>query len=512
MQVSTSESRDCLGRQSTKCKRSRTCIKCGKGGKLLVCEKCPIEIHESCMTCPAQLDDLGKFYCPYCLHRETVQECLRAKEKVMLAKRAAISCLLGKEGEQTPRTKLSILKILSLQKRKFDASHKRAKANHDINQPKKLEEQKPARTNHEISQPKKLEEQKQERALQGTRSKSPREGAEGLVINKQRNASALGDNGIQQIQPDYDTVILNEVYLGSRICGKSCVKELTDESVCGVEQEKIAEKDVSNAVEVEETIQLKCSVLDDGYQVKGDAQDKEQVEQLDTLFEEGPTSSEPVVRGSMTTNHDFVKNSGQSSWTKDKEQHIAHTPAESQGSSGYPVTTGRITEICGKPGNLPEDSLTPIIGKRPLGRKASKEKVSAKRQKSQDAHSSIGDRIVKSIDDLHASSAVEWERSNLLNVKKLQMGIRYERLEMIRLRIAIERELMAIDKLLYNEEPSLIGSPNEAKKRLAIREAKIEQLTAQAHAILSDNVEEHVTTKTCRNLNHSFDDEADNRS
>ncbi|GAB2220648.1 hypothetical protein Droror1_Dr00008311 [Drosera rotundifolia] len=76
--------------------------------------------------------------------------------------------------------------------------------------------------------------------------------------------------------------------------------------------------------------------------------------------------------------------------------------------------------------------------------------------------------------------------------------------------IALERELMEYDVQIYSKEPGLIGSPNDAKRRIAARHARIEQLTAQAQAFFAYNVEEPPETQTPRKLNLSFDDEADN--
>ncbi|GAB2239628.1 hypothetical protein Droror1_Dr00025541, partial [Drosera rotundifolia] len=104
------------------------------------------------------------------------------------------------------------------------------------------------------------------------------------------------------------------------------------------------------------------------------------------------------------------------------------------------------------------DSPTPTFGKSPSGRKAAKKKASAKRQKSQDASSFIGDRIAKSIGEMNALSAAEIAKAS----------------------VALEKELMAFDALLYSQQPSLIGSPFDAKKRMAERQARIAHLTAQA--------------------------------
>ncbi|XP_019159158.1 PREDICTED: titin homolog [Ipomoea nil] len=66
------------------------CIKCDRGGKVLVCSdsNCPIVVHEECMGCPVKFDDRGNFYCPYCLYRQANAESLKAREDAMLKKQA----------------------------------------------------------------------------------------------------------------------------------------------------------------------------------------------------------------------------------------------------------------------------------------------------------------------------------------------------------------------------------------------------------------------------------------
>ncbi|GAB2217000.1 hypothetical protein Droror1_Dr00000154, partial [Drosera rotundifolia] len=88
---------------------------------------------------------------------------------------------------------------------------------------------------------------------------------------------------------------------------------------------------------------------------------------------------------------------------------------------------------------------------------------------------------------MNTSSAAEIAKVLVLNVEEQQMGMRLKRIQMnkeriqsIEAAIAWERELMAFDALLYSQQPSLIGSPNDAKKRMAEPHARIEQLTAQA--------------------------------
>ncbi|GAB2219567.1 hypothetical protein Droror1_Dr00007204 [Drosera rotundifolia] len=54
---------------------------------------------------------------------------------------------------------------------------------------------------------------------------------------------------------------------------------------------------------------------------------------------------------------------------------------------------------------------------------------------------------------------------------------------MLRERITMEKEFAAFDKLAYTEDPGAIESPGDAKKRLAMRLAKIEQLMAEADVL-----------------------------
>ncbi|XP_009597431.1 uncharacterized protein LOC107774792 isoform X1 [Nicotiana tabacum] len=74
------------------------CIKCEKGGEVLACADiyCPIAVHVRCMGCPARFDDLGKFYCPYCLYRKSVAKFNQAKEHV-LSKKQALHAFIDKE-------------------------------------------------------------------------------------------------------------------------------------------------------------------------------------------------------------------------------------------------------------------------------------------------------------------------------------------------------------------------------------------------------------------------------
>lgn len=131
-----------------------------------------------------------------------------------------------------------------------------------------------------------------------------------------------------------------------------------------------------------------------------------------------------------------------------------------------------------------EDTPTSTGRRRAPGRKTMKDKPRSKKQKTDDSHSSVGERLVKSIDDLHAASVTEWERTSQLNQTEQLVGINFNKLKVIRERIAIEREMMQVDKVLYNEAPRLIGSPTDKEKRLAVRLHRIEMLVAEADALI----------------------------
>ncbi|KAG5551431.1 hypothetical protein RHGRI_009749 [Rhododendron griersonianum] len=76
---------------------AEVCIKCDKGGKLLVCSdsNCPLAVHEECMHCSARFDSMGNFYCPYCSYKRAMLETRKARKKAMLAKKA-LSVFLDK--------------------------------------------------------------------------------------------------------------------------------------------------------------------------------------------------------------------------------------------------------------------------------------------------------------------------------------------------------------------------------------------------------------------------------
>lgn len=75
------------------------CIKCDKSnGKLLTCNEnaCPVVVHEHCLRCEAQFDDMGNFICPYCAYKRAFQEFVEAERKRALAEKNLSKYLGGK--------------------------------------------------------------------------------------------------------------------------------------------------------------------------------------------------------------------------------------------------------------------------------------------------------------------------------------------------------------------------------------------------------------------------------
>ncbi|XP_074328747.1 uncharacterized protein LOC141666577 isoform X3 [Apium graveolens] len=75
------------------------CIKCDKSnGKLLACHEnaCPLVVHEDCLGCEAQFDDLGNFGCPYCAFKRASEEVVEAERKRAVAEKNLFKYLGGK--------------------------------------------------------------------------------------------------------------------------------------------------------------------------------------------------------------------------------------------------------------------------------------------------------------------------------------------------------------------------------------------------------------------------------
>lgn len=69
--------------------KEETCIRCNRGGELLVCREigCPIALHDTCMSCNPKLDAFGHFYCPYCSYKRALVETRQLRKRAMLAKK-----------------------------------------------------------------------------------------------------------------------------------------------------------------------------------------------------------------------------------------------------------------------------------------------------------------------------------------------------------------------------------------------------------------------------------------
>ncbi|KAH7844464.1 hypothetical protein Vadar_028284 [Vaccinium darrowii] len=70
------------------CTELNLCMKCNKGGQLLVCSgsACPLVVHQSCLGSAPRFDDRGKYYCPFCAYSHVISEYLEIKKKAALAR------------------------------------------------------------------------------------------------------------------------------------------------------------------------------------------------------------------------------------------------------------------------------------------------------------------------------------------------------------------------------------------------------------------------------------------
>ncbi|KAE8708092.1 hypothetical protein F3Y22_tig00110356pilonHSYRG00094 [Hibiscus syriacus] len=90
--------RDCI---AVDCLKGEYCFECNsRSGQVFICNEngCPVAFHEECMTWKPKFDEMGKFYCPYCLYR---QEGARLKEfrlKAMLAEKELSNFICLKRG------------------------------------------------------------------------------------------------------------------------------------------------------------------------------------------------------------------------------------------------------------------------------------------------------------------------------------------------------------------------------------------------------------------------------
>nr|XP_043620141.1 uncharacterized protein LOC122591986 [Erigeron canadensis] len=72
----------------TRPKDASQCMKCNKGGRLLVCsfDTCSFVFHKKCLAskAPFLCDSSGKFCCPFCIHSQSISDYWVAKKKVSL--------------------------------------------------------------------------------------------------------------------------------------------------------------------------------------------------------------------------------------------------------------------------------------------------------------------------------------------------------------------------------------------------------------------------------------------
>ncbi|XP_004303909.1 PREDICTED: uncharacterized protein LOC101295436 [Fragaria vesca subsp. vesca] len=78
------------------------CLRCGGDGasmKLLVCSVigCLIAIHEECTSSQPEIDETGKFYCPYCAHKRALVRTEKLRRKALRAKEVLSMFIMSRE-------------------------------------------------------------------------------------------------------------------------------------------------------------------------------------------------------------------------------------------------------------------------------------------------------------------------------------------------------------------------------------------------------------------------------
>ncbi|XP_039028573.1 uncharacterized protein LOC120162501 [Hibiscus syriacus] len=86
------------------------CIECkSRSGQVLFCREndCPLTFHEVCMTWKPELDDMGTFYCPYCLYKQEMTRFKELRMKFMLAAEGLFNfiCLIRDGGSKENKMK-----------------------------------------------------------------------------------------------------------------------------------------------------------------------------------------------------------------------------------------------------------------------------------------------------------------------------------------------------------------------------------------------------------------------
>ncbi|GJS43063.1 homeodomain-like, zinc finger, RING/FYVE/PHD-type containing protein [Tanacetum coccineum] len=79
----------------THSKKANRCMKCNKGGELLVCSSnnCSFVFHQSCLASKSSFDyePTGKFYCPFCRYSQALSDYWAAEKKTSLARNNLVS-------------------------------------------------------------------------------------------------------------------------------------------------------------------------------------------------------------------------------------------------------------------------------------------------------------------------------------------------------------------------------------------------------------------------------------
>ncbi|PWA29844.1 homeodomain-like, Zinc finger, RING/FYVE/PHD-type [Artemisia annua] len=81
--------------RGTHSKKENRCMKCNKGGELLVCSSnnCSFVFHNSCLASKSSFDyePTGKFYCPFCRYSQVLSDYWAAEKKASLARNKLVS-------------------------------------------------------------------------------------------------------------------------------------------------------------------------------------------------------------------------------------------------------------------------------------------------------------------------------------------------------------------------------------------------------------------------------------
>lgn len=76
-------------------KKANRCMKCNKGGELLVCSSnnCSFVFHKSCLASNTSFDyePTGKFYCPFCRYSQALSDYWAAEKKTSLARNKLVT-------------------------------------------------------------------------------------------------------------------------------------------------------------------------------------------------------------------------------------------------------------------------------------------------------------------------------------------------------------------------------------------------------------------------------------